>query len=173
LMRQHRRSMPGIASQPLGDPKVGVSGDLDALAALPSLTQLLRPFSVPHRIRRAHGHRFDTSTRCSRPRAVHRVTGAMPFTNSGSTGCRTSAPSSRPVESGWAAADRRRHPHAPRCVATGPYLHDGSASTLDASLGLAHNGVYPNTARTSARSWSTCARWGRRRHCPLHESSRA
>ena len=131
----------GTRSSPLGDPKAGISSDLDALAAYPRLALDLstrhRPDPMPPRCRA----RARPASRCSPTSTARRATPASP----------SPAAARRPwVDIGTLKPTSGSRLGGPlpgidiptlRDVwATAPYLHDGSAPTLEAAV-QAHRGV--------------------------------
>jgi len=131
----------GTRSQPLGDAKAGVSSDLDALTAyVASLSTFERS---PYRD--ASGALSATATA---GRVVFQSQGCgtvchagSAFTSSGQVGLQnigTLKPSSGQRLGGTLTGIDI--PTLRDVWKTGPYLHDGSAATLDAAV-LAHNGV--------------------------------
>ncbi|MBW8832887.1 MAG: DUF1929 domain-containing protein, partial [Burkholderiales bacterium] len=139
----------GTRSQPLGDPKSGVSGDLDALAAYVSSLNSFDP--TPYRdasgaitATGAAGRAVFTAQGCG---ACH---GGPSFTNSGLMGLQnigTLKPSSGKRSGGTLTGIDV--PTLRDVWQTGPYLHDGSASTLEAAV-LAHNSVSISSADLSS-----------------------
>jgi len=130
----------GTRNQPLGDKKAGVSADLDALAAyVSSLTAFdaspNRPSAAALSSAATAGRAVFQAQNCA---ACH---GGSAFTNSGTTA---------PMNIGSLKASSGSRLGGPltgidvptlRDVwATAPYLHDGSAATLDAAV-AAHKGV--------------------------------
>ena len=121
----------GTRSEPLGDRKAGVSGDLDALAAYVASLN-----TFPSSPLRASGGGLTTAGSAGRTVFIAKncasCHGGTAFTNSASSnpqdiGTITAGqrqPPGRP-------ADRHRHSYAARRWATAPYLHNGSAATLD------------------------------------------
>ena len=139
----------GTRSQPLGDPKAGVSGDLDALAAYVASLNTFEP--SPYRD--AMGALSATATAGKSVFAAQGCSvchGGASFTNSGVMGLQnvgTLKPSS---------GTRLGGPLTGIDISTlrdvwqtGPYLHDGSAATLDAAV-LTHNGVTLTAADLSS-----------------------
>ncbi|TMD03057.1 MAG: hypothetical protein E6J01_17125 [Chloroflexi bacterium] len=130
----------GTRSQPLGDPKSGVSGDLDALSAYVSSLNAFEP--TPYRdasgaitATGAAGRTVFTAQGCG---ACH---GGPSFTNSGAMGLQnigTLKPSSGKRSGGTLTGIDI--PTLRDVWQSGPYLHDGSAQTLETAV-LAHNGV--------------------------------
>jgi mono/diheme cytochrome c family protein len=130
----------GTRSQPLGDPKAGVSSDLDALAAY--VTSLNSFAASPYRnadgsltASAAAGRDIFVAKNCS---SCH---GGAAFTNSGS---------SNPQNIGTITAESGKRlgaaltgidvPTLRDVWATAPYLHRGSAATLDDAI-RAHSGL--------------------------------
>jgi YVTN family beta-propeller protein len=130
----------GTRSQPLGDPKAGASGDLDALAAYVGSLNTFEP--SPHRdpagaltAGGSAGRAVFIAKSCGGCHGGTAFTNSalMPLQNIG-----TLKPSSGKRLGGTLAGI---DPPTLRDVwQTGPYLHDGSAATLDAAV-LAHNGI--------------------------------
>jgi YVTN family beta-propeller protein len=135
----------GTRSQPLGDRKAGLSADLDALAAY---VGSLNPFDPsPHRTAAGalgalatQGRGVFTALNCA---ACH----------GGSAFSKSAANNPEGIGSLGAASGRRLWnaltgidvPTLRDVWATAPYLHDGSAPTLEAAV-RAHNGVTVNDA---------------------------
>jgi len=139
----------GTRSQPLGDPKAGVSGDLDALAAYVGSLNTFEP--SPYRgatgalsAAGSAGSAVFLAQNCA---ACH---GGTSFTNSAVMGLQnigTLKPSSgKRLGATLTGIDI---PTLRDVWRTGPYLHDGSAATLDAAV-LAHNGVTINSTDLSS-----------------------
>lgn len=130
----------GTRSQPLGDPKAGVSGDLDALAAyVTSLSIFDRsPYRDNSGSLTAAGAAGRTVFMVQGCNACH---GGAAFTNSDAIGLvdiGTIKPSSgQRLGASLTGIDI---PTLRDVWQTGPYLHDGSAATLEQAV-LAHNGV--------------------------------
>lgn len=130
----------GTRSQPLGDPKAGLSADLDALAAyLQSLDAFepspSRPSADTLSAPAAAGKIVFANMNCA---ACH---GGTAFTNSGAntlSDIGTLKPSSG--QRSGAALTGIDVPTLRDVWATAPYLHDGSAATLEAAV-RAHSGV--------------------------------
>ncbi|MFO1220580.1 MAG: PA14 domain-containing protein [Burkholderiaceae bacterium] len=130
----------GTRSQPLGDAKAGVSADLDALAAyVASLNAFepspLRPSAGALSALASEGKQVFTTQNCA---ACH---GGTAFTISASNNPRnigTIKPSSGQRLGG--ALTGIDVPTLRDVWATAPYLHDGSAPTLEAAV-RAHNNV--------------------------------
>jgi YVTN family beta-propeller protein len=129
----------GTRSHPLGDPKAGLSSDLDALAAY--VASLTAAPASPHR----SGAGFSASAESGRTAFANHGCGAChmgpPFTDS--------APNTRhdvgTIHAG--SGERLDGPldgfDTPTLVgvwATAPYLHDGSAATIAAAI-AAHSGI--------------------------------
>jgi YVTN family beta-propeller protein len=135
----------GTRSQPLGDRKSGVSADLDALAAyVTSLNAFApspsRPAAATLSATAAEGRALFASLNCA---ACH---GGTAFTNSGSntlSNIGTIKPSSGSRLG--AALTGIDVPTLRDAWATAPYLHDGSAATLEAAI-RAHNNVSASDA---------------------------
>ena len=139
----------GTRSQPLGDPKAGVSGDLDALAAYLASLNTFEP--SPYR---------DVSGALSATATVGKAVfaaqgcgtchGGTSFTFSGALGLQnvgTLKPSSgKRLGAPLTGIDI---PTLRDVWQSGPYLHDGSAATLDAAV-LAHSGVAMSGADLSS-----------------------
>ena len=131
----------GTRSAPLGDPKTGLAADLDALAAyVGSLNTFApapaRPSAAALSANATAGKAVFTSQNCA---ACH---GGAAFTNSGlntSANVGTIKPSSGSRLFGPLTGIDV--PTLRDVWATGPYLHDGSATTLDAAV-RAHNNVF-------------------------------
>jgi len=131
----------GTRSAPLGDPKTGLASSLDALAAyVASLNAFApapaRPGATALSANATAGKAVFTSQNCA---ACH--SGAA-FTGSGlntSVNIGTVKPSSGSRLFGQLAGIDI--PTLRDVWATAPYLHDGSASTLDAAI-RAHNNVF-------------------------------
>ncbi len=131
----------GSRSEPLGDPKTGLAADLDALAAyVGSLNAFApapaRPSAAALSANAAAGKAVFASQNCA---ACH---GGAAFTNSGlntSVNVGTIKPSSGTRLFGPLTGIDV--PTLRDVWATGPYLHDGSAPTLDAAV-RAHNNVF-------------------------------
>jgi len=130
----------GTRSQPLGDPKDGVSADLDALAAY---VKSLGSFDAsPHRpsadslsAAASEGKALFASMNCA---SCH---GGTAFTTSGAntlSNIGTVKPSSG--QRSGAPLSGIDVPTLRDVWATAPYLHDGSAPTLEAAV-RAHNNV--------------------------------
>jgi len=130
----------GTRSQPLGDLKAGVSADLDALAAyVGSLSA-----SEPSPFRNADG---SLSVAATAGRAVFLAQncaachGGSAFTNSGAMGLQNigtlKASSGQRLGGPLTGIDI---PTLRDVWRSGPFLHDGSAQTLDEAV-LAHNAV--------------------------------
>ncbi len=134
----------GTRNQPLGDPKAGVSADLDALAAY--ITSLGTESNSPHRnadgsatAAAAAGERVFRQQNCA---SCHSGT---TFTNSALNVFRDVGTIKQPT-SGKRLNNTLTGFDVPTLRglwATGPYLHDGSAATLGASI-TAHQGVTLN-----------------------------
>ena len=130
----------GTRSQPLGTPKAGVSAGLDALAAyLTSLNTFdaspNRPSATTLSTAAAAGKTLFTSMNCA---SCH---GGTSFTNSGAntlTDVGTLKASSG--QRLWAGLTGIDVPTLRDVWATAPYLHDGSAPTLEAAV-RAHSSV--------------------------------
>ncbi|WP_374676315.1 PA14 domain-containing protein, partial [Ideonella sp.] len=132
--------LAGTRSQPLGDPKAGISADLDALAAYVAFLASSAP--SPHRpaadapsARALAGRAVFAAKACA---SCH---GGAGFTLSASRGLQdigtlTEASGQR-LGGPLAGIDI---PGLRDVWATAPYLHDGSAPTLDAAL-AAHQGL--------------------------------
>ena len=147
----------GTRSQPLGDPKAGLSADLDALAAY---VASLNTFS-PSPLRNADGTLTAAAIAGTHgvpsPRTARAATAARPSRRARATTRRTSARSTP------TAADRLGGPLTGIDVptlrdvwATAPYLHRGSAATLGDAI-RAHQGITCRT-RSSRTSSPTCRR---------------
>jgi len=131
----------GTRSQPLGDPKAGVSSDLDALAAY--ITSLSSESNSPHRnsdgsltADAVSGERVFRQQNCA---ACHSGTG---FTNSALNVLRDIGTIKQPT-SGKRLNQTLTGLDVPTLRgiwASAPYLHDGSATTLAAAV-TAHQGV--------------------------------
>jgi hypothetical protein len=130
----------GTRSQPMGDPKAGLSADLDALAAYVGSLSTFEP--SPYRA--ADG---SPSAQATAGRAVFIAKscaachGGAGFTASGTLGLQdigTLKPSSG--QRLGAALTGIDIPTLRDVWRTGPYLHDGSAATIDAAV-LAHSAV--------------------------------
>jgi hypothetical protein len=133
----------GTRSQPLGDPKAGVSPDLDALAAYVSSLSSFEP--SPRRLANGQlstaaiaGKEVFKASRCG---SCH---GGTAFTLSDTLGLQDVG-TIRPT-----SGQRLGGPLLGLDIPTlrdvwgsGPYLHDGSAATLDEAV-LAHDGVNLN-----------------------------
>jgi YVTN family beta-propeller protein len=138
----------GTRSQPLGDPKAGVSADLDALAAyVASLAAFEpspnRPASGALSPAAIAGKAVFKSQNCA---ACH---GGVGFTNSATMGLvniGTLKPTSGQRLGG--ALTGIDIPTLRDVWASAPYLHDGSAATLDAAVN-AHDGVALNAGDLS------------------------
>ena len=132
--------LAGTRSQPLGDRKSGLSADLDALAAyLGSLTTFdpspNRPSALALSTTANEGKALFTSLNCA---SCH---GGVAFTNSGANtlvNIGTLKPSSGQRLGGPLTGIDV--PTLRDVWATAPYLHDGSAPTLEAAV-RAHSGV--------------------------------
>jgi YVTN family beta-propeller protein len=129
----------GTRSQPLGTTKAGVSSDLDALAAyVASLNSFdaspIRPSATTLSATAAEGKLLFTSQNCA---ACH---GGSAFSNSGAntlSNVGTLKPSSGQRLGGALAGIDV--PTLRDVWATAPYLHDGSAATLDDAVRLHSN----------------------------------
>ena len=130
----------GTRNTPLGTAKAGVSADLDALAAyVASLNSFdaspFRPSATTLSTAAAAGKTVFTTLNCA---SCH---GGTAFTNSGANtpaNVGTIKPGSgQRLGAGLAGIDV---PTLRDVWATAPYLHDGSAATLDAAV-RAHNNV--------------------------------
>ena len=130
----------GTRNQPLGDRKAGVSAELDALAAyVASLNAFApspwRPGAGTLSTAAAEGRALFSTLNCA---ACH---GGAAFTNSGAgtlSNIGTLKPSSgRRLGGTLAGIDV---PTLRDAWSTAPYLHDGSAATLEAAI-RAHNNV--------------------------------
>ncbi|MFT3664257.1 PA14 domain-containing protein [Piscinibacter sp.] len=130
----------GTRSQPLGDRKAGVSADLDALAAyLGSLTSFApapaRPGATTLSAAAAEGKAIFAARNCAscHSGAAFSGSGANTLVNIG-----TLKPTSgRRLDAALTGLDV---PTLRDAWATAPYLHDGSAATLEAAV-RAHDGV--------------------------------
>jgi YVTN family beta-propeller protein len=130
----------GTRAEPLGDRKAGISVDLDALAAyLGSLASFdpspARPSAAALSATAAEGRALFTSLNCA---SCH---SGSAFSGSGSNtlaSIGTVKPSSG--QRLWGALTGIDVPTLRDVWATAPYLHDGSAPTLEAAV-RAHNGV--------------------------------
>jgi len=130
----------GTHSQPMGDPKAGLSPELDALASYVSSLTVFEPSPF----RNADG---SLSAAATAGRVVFQAQncaschGGAAFTNSGAMGLQnigTLKPSSgQRLGAPLTGIDI---PTLRDVWRSGPYLHDGSAATLDAAV-LAHNAV--------------------------------
>lgn len=130
----------GTRSQPLGDPKTGLSSDLDALAAYLASLDAFEP--SPHRPSAAAlssaastGKALFTSMNCASCHAgtAFSASGVNTPANVGTL----KATSGQRLGGALTGID----PPTLRDVwATAPYLHDGSAATLEAAV-RAHSGV--------------------------------
>lgn len=134
----------GTRSQPLGDPKAGISSDLDALAAY--ITSLTTESNSPHRnadgsatASAVAGERVFRQQNCA---ACHSGTG---FTNSALNVFRDIGTIKQPTSGKRLNGTLTGFdvPTLRGLWATGPYLHDGSAATLADSI-TAHQGVTLN-----------------------------
>ena len=130
----------GTRSQPLGDPKAGASSELDALAAYIASLDTWEP--SPYRdstgafsATGAAGRSVFVTQGCA---ACH---GGTAFTNAGAMGLQNigtlKASSGQRLGAPLTGIDV---PTLRDVWTTGPYLHDGSASTLEAAV-MAHSGV--------------------------------
>ncbi|MBE2283655.1 MAG: DUF1929 domain-containing protein [Prosthecobacter sp.] len=134
----------GTRNQPLGDPKTGVSSDLDALAAY--VTSLTTESNSPHRnsdgsasAAAVAGERVFRQQNCA---ACH---GGTSFTNSALNVFRDVGTIKQPTSGKRLNGTLTGFdvPTLRGVWATAPYLHDGSASTL-ADAVTAHQGVTLN-----------------------------
>ncbi len=134
----------GTRSQPLGDPKAGVSADLDALAAY--ITSLTAEENSPHRngdgsatAAAIAGERVFRQQNCA---ACH---GGTAFTNSALNVFRDVGTIKQPTSGKRlnGALTGFDVPTLRGVWATAPYLHDGSAATLAEAV-TAHQGVTLN-----------------------------
>ncbi len=131
----------GTRSQPLGDRKAGMSADLDALAAYVRSLDTFAP--SPHRpaaaTHFARGARRQGGVRAAQLRLVpcrHGRSPTAPATALVNVGTIKPAAASA-WATRWSASTCQRL----RDVwATAPYLHDGSAATLEAAI-KAHSGL--------------------------------
>lgn len=130
----------GTRSQPLGDRKAGLSADLDALAAyLGSLTSFApapaRPSAVALSATAAEGKTIFAARNCASCHAgtAFSGSGANTLVNVGTL----KAASGQRLGAALTGLDV---PTLRDVWATAPYLHDGSAATLEAAV-RAHNGV--------------------------------
>jgi len=129
----------GTRSQPLGEPKAGVSADLDALASyLASLSVAdSSPFRMPTGVMTAEASAGRTlfATQCI---TCH---GGADFTDSAALAVRNvgtlRASSGQRLGAALTGLDT---PTLRGSWATAPYLHDGSAATLEAAV-LAHSNL--------------------------------
>jgi YVTN family beta-propeller protein len=135
----------GTRAEPLGDPKTGVSADLDALAAyLGSLTDFdaspYRPSASTLSVPASEGKVLFANLNCASCHTGRAFTasGANTLANIG-----TVKPSSG--QRLFAALTGIDVPTLRDVWATAPYLHDGSAPTLDVAV-RAHSGVTINDA---------------------------
>lgn len=139
----------GTRNQPLGDPKAGISADLDALAAY--VTSLTTESNSPHRNTNGslttaarEGERVFRRNQCA---SCH---SGPNFTNS-------AADTFADIGTIKPASGKRLNgpltgldvPTLRGVWATAPYLHDGSAANLTAAV-TAHNGVNLTTADLNA-----------------------
>lgn len=130
----------GTRSQPLGDPKAGLSSDLDALAAyVASLTSVepspYRPSATSLSAAAGAGKTVFTSMNCAACHAgtAFSASGANTVVSVGTV----RATSGQRLGGALAGIDV---PTLRDVWSTAPYLHDGSAATLEAAV-RAHNGV--------------------------------
>jgi len=130
----------GTRSQPLGDRKAGLSSDLDALAAyVGSLTTFdpspTRPTAASLSVAAAEGKTIFTSLNCAGCHSGSAFSGSGENTliNIGTL----KASSGKRLGAALTGIDV---PTLRDVWATAPYLHDGSASTLEAAV-RAHSGV--------------------------------
>ena len=135
----------GTRSQPLGNAKAGVSADLDALAAyVGSLNAFdaspYRPGAATLSATAAGGKTLFTSLNCASCHSGNAFTnsGANTLSNIGTL----KASSGQRLGAALTGIDV---PTLRDVWATAPYLHDGSAPTLEAAV-RAHNGVSINDA---------------------------
>lgn len=130
----------GTRNQPLGDPKAGVSTDLDALAAyVTSLNSVsASPFRNPDGTLTTDGAAGKTLFQSQNCAQCH---GGANFTNSGAANPQVIG-TIKPTSGGrlGGALTGIDIPTLRDLWATGPYLHDGSATTLSAAV-RAHNNV--------------------------------
>jgi len=138
----------GTRSQPLGDKKAGISADLDALAAyVASLTTFapspLRPGATTLSSAASTGKALFTSLNCG-------------FCHSGAAFTRSAVDNPAQVGTIKATSGKRLSgtlagidvPTLRDVWATAPYLHDGSAPTLEAAIN-AHAGLTATAAEVT------------------------
>jgi YVTN family beta-propeller protein len=138
----------GTRSQPLGNAKAGVSADLDALAAyVASLNRFdpspLRPGATTLSAAATTGKALFTSLNCG-------------YCHSGAAYTRSAADNPANVGTLKATSGSRLNgalagidvPTLRDVWATAPYLHDGSAATLEAAI-TAHTGLSASSAEVS------------------------
>ena len=139
----------GTRAQPLGDRKAGVSADLDALAAyVASLTSFdpspWRPSATTLSSAASTGKALFTSLNCG-------------FCHSGTAFTRSAVDNPADIGTLKATSGKRLAgtlagidvPTLRDVWATAPYLHDGSAATLEAAIG-AHAGLVATAAEITS-----------------------
>jgi YVTN family beta-propeller protein len=129
----------GTRRQPLGDPTAGVSADLDALAAyLGSLTQM--PASAARTATGALSSAASAGLTVFRAQGCASCHGGTSFATQGSIRADVGTVKAASGQRLGGTLINLDVPTLRDVAGTGPWLHDGSATTLPAAIG-AHRGV--------------------------------
>ena len=131
----------GTRSQPLGDPKAGLSADLDALAAYVGIAVHVREQPAPQ-WRRIADAAAVAGGKCSAPPTAPSATAAPPSPSAPRPTCGMSGTIKQPGSGQrlGGALTGIDIPTLRDVWATAPYLHDGSAATIADAI-TAHSGV--------------------------------